>query len=299
MRRKTVRGSKRYRPLAPPELAEQAHKGDAGRVLCLVGSRLYPGAAALVVRAAQRAGAGLVTLGALDEGLLASVPVAAPEAVYLDLSGPADADRERVRGLLAAREDHALVLGCGLGQSERAGALVAGVLGSGARVPLVVDADGLNLLGGAPERLREHAGPVVITPHPGEASRLLQRGAPQGANERANAARELAARSGAIVCLKGHGTVVSDGRVTYVNDTGNPGMATAGAGDVLAGILGAYLAACAGGHLTTWTPFDAAVAAVRVHGLAGDLAAKELGRRAVVASDLIAFLPKAQRRLRP
>jgi len=162
----------------------------------------------------------------------------------------------------------------------------------------VVDADGLNALAGAPERLREHAGPVVITPHPGEAARLLGRAVPRHDEERARAARELAARSGAIVCLKGHRTVVAGERALYVNDTGNPGMATAGTGDVLAGILGAYLAASSSAPVSTWTPFDACASAVRVHGLAGDLAAKELGRRALVASDLIDFLGRAQRRVR-
>lgn len=288
----------RYRPSSPPELARDAHKGDAGRVLCAVGSRLYPGAAILVVRAAQRAGAGLVTLACLDESLLACVPVAAPESIYLDLFGPADVDRERIAELVRVRGDHAFVLGCGLSQSERARALVASVLECGANVPLVVDADGLNALERAPERLRTYSGPVVITPHPGEASRLLGRAVPKRDEERAKAARELAERSGAIVCLKGHRTVVTDGRTMYVNDTGNPGMATAGAGDVLAGILGAYLASAVVRPSPTWTPFDAAAAAVHVHGLAGDLAAKELGSRALVASDLIDWLPKAQRKRR-
>jgi NAD(P)H-hydrate epimerase len=286
------------RPLAPPELARDAHKGDAGRVLCLVGSRLYPGAASLVVRAAARAGAGLVTLGCLDESLLASVPIAAPECIYLDLFGPADVDRERVAEIVRTHGDHALVVGCGLSQSARTHALVESVLACGASAPLVVDADGLNVLAGEPERLCAYSGPVVITPHPGEASRLLGRDVPKHDEERAKAARELAERSGAIVCLKGHRTVVTDGRTTIQNRTGNPGMATAGSGDVLAGILGAYLAACAGGHETKWSPLDAAASAVHVHGLAGDLAAKELGRRGLVASDLIAFLPKAQRKLR-
>jgi hydroxyethylthiazole kinase-like uncharacterized protein yjeF len=291
---KGKRKSARYRPLSAPELAKDAHKGDAGRVLCFVGSRLYPGAAILVARAAQRAGAGLVTLGCLDESLLGVVPIAAPEAVYLDFCGTADVEPARLGGLLASREDHALVVGCGLSLCERSVALVESVLASGAKTPLVLDADGLNALGSRPERLREYGGPVVITPHPGEASRLLGRTVPKHDEERLRAAKELAEKSGAIVCLKGHRTVVTDGRAVFVNDTGNPGMATAGAGDVLAGILGAYLAACAGER--AWTPFDAAASAVRVHGRAGDFAAKELGRRGLVASDLIGFLPKAQRR---
>jgi hydroxyethylthiazole kinase-like uncharacterized protein yjeF len=280
------------RNLAPPALADDAHKGDAGRVLCLVGSRLMPGAAVLVARAAQRAGAGLVTIGCQDEQLLSTVPAAAPEAVLLDLTrtgAPAFA--------LGARSDHAIVCGCGLGQGERARALVEALFASNRKCPLALDADGLNLLAGAPERLRDYLGPCVIMPHPGEAARLLGREIPSDDDGRMAAARELSERSGAVAVLKGHRTVVFHAARTYVNDTGNSGMATAGAGDVLAGILGAYLALCGTGAFPEWTPLDAACAAVRVHGLAGDLAASHVGKRALIASDLITWLPAAQRRL--
>ena len=138
---------------------------------------------------------------------------------------------------------------------------------------------------------------MVVTPHPGEAERLLGRKIPGDDAGRATAAKEISRRSRAICCLKGHRTVVAEGERVYVNETGNPGMATAGAGDVLAGILGAYLAPCAHGNAPSWTPFDAAASAVHVHGLAGDLAAAEVGRRGLVASDLIRFLPSAQARL--
>ena len=130
----------------------------------------------------------------------------------------------------------------------------------------------------------------MLTPHPGEAARLLGRRIPAEPEGRAEAACEIARRAGAVCCLKGAATVVSDGERTYVNDTGNPGMATAGAGDVLAGILGALLA---GGP----PAFERAAFAVRVHGLAGDRAARALGARSVVASDLIDHLPGALREL--
>jgi hydroxyethylthiazole kinase-like uncharacterized protein yjeF len=279
------------RALVPPSLAEDAHKGDAGRVLCLVGSRLMPGAAVLVARAAQRAGAGLVCVGAREREVLAAVAVAAPEAVHLDLAAAGSAVFA-----IGARADHALVLGCGLGV-ESARELFGAACAANRAVPIVLDADALNAVAGEPERLRDWPGPRVLTPHPGEAARLLGRALGSGADERAAAARELAQRSGGICCLKGARSVVSDGTHLYVNDTGNPGMATAGAGDVLAGILGAYLALCARGAQRDWTPLDAACAAVRVHGLAGDLAAAHQGRRGLVASDLIAWLPAAQRRL--
>ncbi len=292
------RGSKPFRPTRPPELARDAHKGDAGRVLCIVGSRLYPGAAVLVARSCQRGGAGLVTIGALEECLLGVVPIAAPEAVYWDLSGPADLDPRTFGARLLRRKDHVIVAGCGLSTSDRAARAIDTLLAARLEAPLVLDADGLNLLGREPEKLRARRGALVITPHPGEAERLLGRAIGRDEATRREAARELAAKSGAIVCLKGHRTIVASDSQLFVNDTGNPGMATAGSGDVLAGLVGAYLVATVGGHKRTWTPFEAAATAVHVHGLAGDLAAKELGERGLVASDLIERLPAAQLRLR-
>ena len=156
--------------------------------------------------------------------------------------------------------------------------------------PLAFDADALTIAAGEPERFRTHAGPTVLTPHPGEAARLLGREVPKDDDGRVAFARELAQRSGSIVCLKGAGTVVADGDRSFVNTTGNAGMATAGSGDVLLGLMGAYLL----GVGSEYQAFDAAAAAVHVHGLAGDLAATDLGRRAVCASDLVDFLPVAQ-----
>jgi len=269
----------------PAPLARDAHKGDAGRVLCIVGCRTMPGAAILVARAAQRAGAGLVTVGCLDRELMQLVPVAAPEAVLLDLH---DSRGSHDLGGISARDPRALLIGPGIGDDERARAVVGEFLEACPGIPRVLDADALNALRGEPEALLDAAGPVVITPHPGEASRLLGRPVPSDSDGRGAAARELQRSSGAVVVLKGAGTVVCDGERSFVNDTGNPGMATAGSGDVLAGILVAYLARL--------EPFEAACAAVLVHGLAGDLAAERLGEAAVIASDLIDELPAAQMR---
>ena len=159
----------------------------------------------------------------------------------------------------------------------------------------MVDADALNVVGEASEVFAEHVGPVVITPHPGEAERLLGRSVPGDDEGRADCARELAQRTGAVALIKGRHTVIAYGGRLHVNQTGNSGMATAGSGDVLSGILGAYLArALRAGELD---PFEVACAAVRVHGLAGDLAVETLGRRALMASDLIAHLPAAQQSL--
>ncbi len=278
-------------PRLPPALAPDAHKGDAGRLVCLAGSETLPGAAILATRGALRGGAGLVVLGILDANLFTIVPPAVPEAIYLDLRR---VDAAEIRSRIERREPHALLVGPGLGNDARTRSVVGTVLDSAPGVPRLLDADALNALDGEPERLRSAKGPVVITPHPGEAARLLAHAVPRDEAGRIESARTLARRSGAIVCLKGRGTVVTDGDRTYVNTTGNPGMATGGTGDVLAGLLGAYLARARSIPGST-TPFDAAIAAVAVHGFAGDLAARELGERALVASDLVDFLPEAQR----
>ncbi len=284
---------RKTRPARPPQLPADAHKGLAGRVLLFCGSRTMPGAAILAARAAQRAGAGLVAVSALAENLLVALPVAAPEAVLLDAVG---LEARGVRAFvkqLTARADHALLVGPGLGRGARTRALLQALL-EHSRAPLVLDADALNELGTRLELVRRARAPVVLTPHPGEAERLL--GRPIGADARARraAASEISSRSGAICCLKGARTVVAEGQRVYVNRTGNAGMATAGAGDVLAGILVAYLARCSTQPSASWTPFEAAASAVHVHGLAGDLARRVRGTRGLVAGDLIEFLPAAQ-----
>jgi NAD(P)H-hydrate epimerase len=284
--------SEERRSLTPPRLAEDAHKGTAGCVLSLCGSREMPGAAVLVARGAIRAGAGLVTAGCLDVNLMGVLPVAVPEVVLKDLTRLSD-----LPFLLETGDFHAVVAGPGTGTSGRGAELARHLLHAGLTCPLVLDADALNNLAGEPEAMRGHAGPLVITPHPGEARRLLGAEVPADGAGRVRCARELSERTGAIVCLKGAGTVVAHGTTVYVNDTGNPGMATAGAGDVLTGVLGAYLALCATGDHPDWTPFDAACAAVRAHGFAGDLAAAHLGQRALVATDLVTWLAGAQKRL--
>ncbi|MBK7876770.1 MAG: NAD(P)H-hydrate dehydratase [Planctomycetes bacterium] len=292
-----VERSWRLRPA--PELPPSAHKGLAGRVLCWCGSDTMPGAAVLVARAAQRAGAGLVTLATDSDVLAHVVPVTAPEAIFARFDG------ERAwRSLLRTRDarsrapDQARVAGPGLGDTRATRRGLGILLAEAGSTPLVLDADALNALAGDLGRLKRLQAPLVLTPHPGEAARLLGRTVGEDDRARLAAARELSAKSGAICCLKGRATVVAFGERVYVNATGNPGMATAGAGDVLAGILGAYLAACRTGIDPAWTPWDAACAAVHVHGLAGDLARARLGARGLVASDLIQFLPAAQERLR-
>ncbi len=273
--------------MSPPPLGLSAHKGDAGRVLLIAGSRTMPGAAVLAGRGALRAGAGLVTIACQAPEMMASLPAALPEATYLELGA------KELGAQLAERSDDAIVCGPGLGVTASVRALVEELLeryeGS-----VILDADALNVIGQEPERLADSRAQLVLTPHPGEASRLLGRRISSEPAERRDAALDLARRAEAIVCLKGAGTVVTDGERVEVNETGNAGMATAGSGDVLAGICAAYLAASSIAGSEDFDALRAARAAVYVHGLAGDLAAGALGERAVMASDLVDSLADAQ-----
>lgn len=287
----------------PPALKESDHKGSVGRVLAIAGSRTMPGAGVLVARAAQRGGAGLVVAAMLDAELATSLILAAPEAVLAplaDVDPNTDATAAGLLDTLAQRDPHAWLFGPGVGDDGRARLWLNYLLDSGSSRPLLLDADALNAVDGQPERFQRYLGPLVLTPHPGEAARLLGRSIPAEEAGRIASARELADRSGAIVCLKGAGTVVTDGIDAYVNRTGNPGMATAGSGDVLSGLMLALLAAFRETNDASTAregARDAALLAVHLHGLAGDLAAGQLGQRALIASDLIRALPAAWRQL--
>lgn len=271
-------------PRQPPDLPIDAHKGVAGRVLLIAGSEWMPGAAILAARAAQRAGAGLVAVAVWDDALRHALPVSAPEAVMRDGS----------RLDLASDAWHAALVGPGIGLEEIHAHRVRDAL-LGLRAPLVVDADALTLLSQDPTLLRRRTLPTVLTPHTGEAQRLLGRAVPHDEPGRIAAAREIARKFRAICCLKGHGSIVTDGERWVVNPTGSNALATAGAGDVLAGITVAYLALTVTLPESGWSAFDAAERAVFVHGRAGDLAAEKHGPRSVIASDLIDTLSAAQK----
>jgi NAD(P)H-hydrate epimerase len=196
----------------------------------------------------------------------------------------------RILNFMEARRVTALALGPGLSTDPRTVRLVKALLSS-SPAPAVVDADALNALarGGWPGARRS---PWVLTPHPGELARLAKKTPREVQSRRAESARRLSARRGVVCVLKGRGTVVTDGRRTWVNATGNPAMATGGMGDVLAGLI-AGLAGQTAGDGTEEKLFRAAVAGVYIHGLAGDLAAKSLGPAGLLAGDVLAFLPRA------
>jgi NAD(P)H-hydrate epimerase len=275
-------------PSLPPR-APDSHKGDFGRVLVVAGSRGMSGAAVLCASAALRAGAGLVRV-AIAAGVLPIV--AAGNPCYMTASLPDDNDgrlapQAEADVLRLAETSDVVAAGPGLGATPAVAAIVRALL---ARVPgpLVLDADALNVLAGHAEALRGRKVPPILTPHPGEFGRLLGRKVSGAPTERQELAAQFAAEHGVVLVLKGHGTVVTDGRRVYMNKTGNPGMATGGSGDVLTGLIAALL----GQKLE---PFAAAQLGVHLHGLAGDLARDDLGEVALIATDLIAYLPRALR----
>jgi len=275
-------------PTLPPRRPD-SHKGDFGRALVVGGSRGMSGAISLAGLATLRSGAGLVTL---------AVPRSIQEVVagfnpsYMT-HGLADAN-ERMVGAAAdevltlAENIDVLALGPGLGRSAGITDFVAQLYRE-VKQPMVVDADALFALAQQKELLTQTAGPRILTPHPGEFARLTGTNPGTDDQSRSLAAGELASATGVlntIVVLKGHHTVITDGTRFAVNQTGNPGMATGGTGDVLTGVITALV--CQG-----LAPFDAARLGVHVHGLAGDLAAENLGQVSLIASDLIDYLPTA------
>lgn len=276
-------------PKLPPRSAD-SHKGSFGRLLVLAGSVGMTGAAVLCARAALRAGVGLVVVGTPDS----CYPILASQLVC-GMVRPLPETKEGTLGRRAAQSilewahDHdVLALGPGLSSHPETRALFLDIFPRLER-PVVIDADGINILSDQIPLLGSVRHPVVLTPHPGEMSRLLRRPISEVQNDRANIACMFAEKCRVVVALKGHRTVVSNGKQTYVNTSGNPGMATAGSGDVLTGLIGALL----GQGLDA---FEATKLGVHIHGLAGDLAAERLGQLSLTASDLIDWLPEAFQR---
>lgn len=255
--------------LLPPR-RRTAHKGQQGSVLVIGGNIGMAGAARMAGEAALRAGAGLVTVATRNENVAAIVG-ARPELMCRGV-----ANGEELAALIAHSD--VIALGPGLGRDEWARMMFATALGSGRRA--VVDADALNLLAQSPRANAQW----ILTPHPGEASRLLGKTAAEVQRDRLGAAREIAVRYGGTVVLKGAGTlVISNAGPPAICDRGNPGMASAGMGDVLTGVIAGLVAQSA----------DLAAAArvgVLVHALAGDMAARR-GERGLLATDLLAYLP--------
>lgn len=276
-------------PSLPPRKPD-SHKGDYGRVLLIGGSQGMAGAIALSGMAALRSGAGLVKL-ATANSCQATVASFEPSAMTIGLAADEHGRISEVALptiIEAVKEATVIACGPGLGRSDGLMQVVAWLYQNISH-PLVLDADALTLVAREGSILAKAAGPRILTPHPGEFARLLGRPSFEP-SERENLAREFAREKKLVLVLKGHHTVISDGTRTAINHTGNPGMATGGTGDVLTGVITAIV----GQGLQ---PYDAARLGVHVHGLAGDLAAAELGQVSLIASDLVTYLPRAWKSL--
>lgn len=277
-------------PVIPPRRPE-SNKGDYGRILVAAGCRGMAGAAVLCAGAALRSGAGLVRL-AVPQELLSQVTVANPCYTTAPLAQD-DYGRFHLISapdlLLLAQADTAMALGPGLGRGDGITSLVASLLDA-VTIPLVVDADGLNALRGNLGYLVKRRAPTILTPHPGEFARLIYSDVPSLEANRESFTVQFAAEHNVVLVLKGHRSIVTDGRRLYLNTTGNPGMATGGSGDVLTGVIAGLL----GQGLE---PFAAAQLGVYVHGLAGDLARDALGEISMIATDVMNYLPAAFKKL--
>lgn len=264
-----------------PERKRDAHKGDFGRVLLLCGSRGYTGAAYLAAMGALRSGAGLVYLG---------VPNCVYEIVASKLTEPIVFPLPCWRGKFSVgaicmlrklmKRMDAVLIGPGMGEGFGTYMVTKWILThySG---PVVLDADGINVLVKHKNILRGRTSPTILTPHTGEFIRFGGKELKDKVSDTVEMAKDL----GVILVHKGSGTIVTDGKTTYKNTTGNPGMAVGGSGDVLAGIITALL----GQKLQ---PLDAASSGVWLHGAAGDICAEEIGEYGMLPSDLLLALPR-------
>lgn len=263
-----------------PDRAVDAHKGDFGKLLLLCGSKGYTGAAYLAAMGSLRSGAGLVFLG-VPESIYAIEAVKLNEAIVFalpDAGGKLSA--AAIPGILERLPKmDAVLIGPGLGQSEDVFQVVKAVLEQ-ALCPVVLDADGINLIAAHKDIVRGRTGITILTPHAGEFARL---GGETG--DRQTAAEAVAKDLGCILLLKGRGTVITDGCTTYINPTGNPGMAVGGSGDVLAGIITALLG-------QGIEPLQAAACGAWLHGAAGDLCASEIGQYGMLPTDMVNVLPR-------
>ena len=264
-----------------PDRSLRAHKGDFGKILLICGSQNYTGAAALSCMGALRSGAGLVYL---------AVPSCIYEIEAIKLTEPVIISLDCHEGMLSETaccqieslldKVDAVLIGPGLGRSSGTEAVVTFVLDR-FMGPVVVDADGINVLVQHKNVLRRRKSATILTPHEGEFMRI----GGNLSNGRKNGAKDLAIDLDCIVVLKGHETIITNGTDGYINPTGNPGMATGGSGDVLAGIITSLLG-------QGIAPLEAAAVAVWLHGAAGDLCAETIGQYGMLPSDMLNVLPR-------
>lgn len=266
-----------------PRRTDESNKGTYGRVLCVCGSVGMCGAAYLAAKAAYRSGAGLVRILTVRENLI-PLQTALPEAIVTTYESDAPDTKTILDSLDWA---DVIVIGCGIGDGNTSRSVLSTVLRSTDK-PRVIDADALNIISknGA---LKKYLRGAIITPHPLEMSRLCGLSVEQIMEDTPTVAQDFAKRYGTVCLIKRHKTVISDGGdKIYVNDSGNSGMATAGSGDVLSGIIGGILAQDRDGSLGT---MRGACLGAYIHGLCGDAAARRLGEYSMMASDMTDALP--------
>ncbi|NQT29268.1 MAG: NAD(P)H-hydrate dehydratase [Candidatus Saganbacteria bacterium] len=269
-----------------PKRKPNTHKGDYGKVLIVAGSAGMTGAAVLAARAALRCGAGLTYL-AVPRKLVNFVDCITPEVITLPF--------EEIKRVKA----DAVAIGPGLGVSAKTRKLITSLVtrlprerSRGHATPMILDADALNIMAKDLSVLAKvkDEDKIILTPHPGEMARLTGKSISYIQKNRKKVALDFAKKYGCIVVLKGHKTVVAhSNQKVYINNTGNPGMAKAGVGDVLCGMIAAFAA-------QGITPFDSAMLGVYLHGLAGDIASRDKGEYGMLASDLLGKIPDAIRK---
>lgn len=272
---------------ALPQRPSESHKGVFGDVLVIAGSVGMTGAGALCSISALRSGAGLVTW-AIPQSLNMMAELMSLEVMTLPIpetQGQAPSIDAREHLTEAARGAKACAIGPGLPVAGESGELMRLVIPE-IHGPLVVDAGALTAIGKDWKILRKRKHSTIVTPHPGEMARLVDKTVEDVQNRREELAKKYASVSGAVVVLKGKNSLITDGKEVFINETGNAGMATAGSGDVLTGILAGLLA-------QGMEALDAARLGVYLHGLAGDIAAELMGEHSLIASDILDALPEA------
>jgi len=270
-----------------------SHKNDYGHILVLAGSKTMLGAGALTCLAALRSGAGLVTFGIPKSLNLTAQKKISNEIMTLPLEETKD-QAISIKAYAKIKSDlnkyNVIAIGPGIGKNKSTKSFIYKII-ENSKLPLVVDADALNALSENINILKKVKAPIVLTPHPGEFSRLSKLSKKTIQSDRKKCASEFSKKFNCTLLLKGNKTIASSQNKIYINNTGNPGMATAGSGDVLTDIIAAFI----GQGLS---PFDAAKYGTFIHGFAGDIASKKTSQISLIASDIIKYLPAALRKLK-
>ncbi|MGN0174314.1 MAG: NAD(P)H-hydrate dehydratase [Acutalibacteraceae bacterium] len=262
---------------------QNSNKGDFGRALLICGSYGMAGAAIIAADACIKSGIGICDIACQDT-VYPIISSAVPEAVCTPLSKSFNTcDKNKLKASL--KKASCVVIGCGMGNTEYTSKILQTVI-EHCSVPLVIDADALNVLSADVDLLKCAKCKIIVTPHPGEMSRLIKKSIKEINENRIETAVEFSKKYSVVTLLKGHNTVISDTNGEYfINETGNAGMATGGSGDMLCGVIAAFL----GEKLS---PFDAARAGAYIHGLAGDLSAKKFSQRSTTPRTMISQLPE-------